>query len=52
MMVVTHEMAFAREVARNRVIFMDDGVIVADDRPEAIFSGSGNERIEAFLSRF
>ena len=51
MMVVTHEMAFAREVA-DRVIFMDDGVIVADDRPEAIFSGSGNERIEAFLSRF
>ena len=51
MMVVTHEMTFAKEVA-DRVIFMDDGLIVADDRPQAIFGGSGNERIEAFLSRF
>ncbi|HIV68452.1 MAG TPA: amino acid ABC transporter ATP-binding protein [Candidatus Butyricicoccus stercorigallinarum] len=51
MVVVTHEMAFARDVA-DRVIFMDDGVIVEQGRPEEIFGGAHNERTRAFLSRF
>ncbi|NLU51038.1 MAG: amino acid ABC transporter ATP-binding protein [Syntrophomonadaceae bacterium] len=50
MLVVTHEMGFAREVA-NRVMFMDSGVIVEDDVPEVIFNNPGNERTRAFLKR-
>lgn len=50
MLVVTHEMGFAREVA-NRVVFMDSGVIVEDDVPEVIFNNPGNERTRAFLKR-
>ncbi len=50
MMVVTHEMGFAREVA-NRVIFMDHGEIV-EDRPKADFFGSpGTDRAQQFLSK-
>lgn len=37
MLVVTHEMAFARDVS-HRVVFMDEGVIVEDDTPEVIFN--------------
>lgn len=52
MIIVTHEMSFAREVA-NRVVFMDDGNIIADDTPENIFSKSVDApRIKAFLSKF
>ena len=51
MVVVTHEMAFARDVA-DRVIFMDGGVIVEEGRPEDIFGAAQNERTRAFLSRF
>ena len=51
MVIVTHEMAFARDVA-DRVIFMDGGVIVEQGRPEDIFGGAQNERTKAFLSRF
>lgn len=51
MVVVTHEMAFARDVA-DRVIFMDGGVIVEQGRPEDIFGAAQNERTRAFLSRF
>lgn len=51
MVVVTHEMAFARDVA-DRVIFMDGGVIVEQGRPEDIFGSAQNERTRAFLSRF
>ena len=50
MLVVTHEMDFAREVA-NRVVFMDGGVIAEEDTPEVIFNNPKNERTRAFLTR-
>jgi len=50
MLVVTHEMGFARDVS-NRVVFMDAGVIVEDDVPEVIFNNPGNERTREFLKR-
>ena len=50
MVVVTHEMDFAREVA-DRVVFMDEGVIVEDDVPEVIFNHPKNARTRAFLTR-
>ena len=50
MLVVTHEMSFAREVA-NRVVFMDGGVIVEDNVPEVIFNNPANERTRVFLKR-
>lgn len=50
MLVVTHEMGFAREVA-NRVIFMNDGVILEDGTPEEIFTNPKEERTKEFLSR-
>ncbi len=50
MLVVTHEMGFAREVA-NRVVFMDAGVIVEEDVPEVIFNNPSNERTREFLRR-
>jgi len=49
MVVVTHEMGFAREVG-DRVIFMDDGVIVEEGKPEQIFSNPKHERTRKFLS--
>jgi polar amino acid transport system ATP-binding protein len=51
MVIVTHEMAFARDVA-DRVIFMDGGVIVEQGTPAEIFSNTQNERTKAFLKRF
>ncbi len=51
MIVVTHEMAFAREVS-SRVIFMDDGVIVEDAPPEEIFEHPQMPRTRAFLARY
>ncbi len=51
MVVVTHEMGFAREVA-DRVIFMDNGVIVEEGTPEEVFSNSNNERTKAFIRGF
>ena len=48
MVVVTHEMGFAREVA-NRVIFMDEGIIMEDAPPEELFSNPQNERTQNFL---
>lgn len=51
MMIITHEMEFAREVA-DRVIFMDGGVIVEQGPPEQLFRHPKNERTLAFLSRF
>ena len=48
MVIVTHEMAFAREIS-DRVIFMADGVIVEEGKPEKVFS-SENERTRAFIS--
>lgn len=51
MIIVTHEMAFARDVA-DQIIFMDKGVIVEQGTPEAVFEHTQNERTRAFLSRF
>ncbi|MBI3149357.1 MAG: amino acid ABC transporter ATP-binding protein [Betaproteobacteria bacterium] len=50
MMVVTHEMGFARKVA-HRVIFMDQGKIVEDDQKEAFFGSPRSERAQVFLSK-
>ncbi|EEG76878.1 amino acid ABC transporter ATP-binding protein [Dethiobacter alkaliphilus] len=50
MVVVTHEMGFAREVA-DRVIFIDEGVIVEEAPPEQIFTNPQNDRTKAFLSK-
>lgn len=50
MLVVTHEMGFAREVA-DRVVFMDGGVIVEEGTPEEIFGQPKNERTIAFLNK-
>lgn len=50
MLVVTHEMAFARDVA-NRVVFMDGGVIVEDEEPSVMFTQPKQERTREFLSR-
>ncbi|OIJ66121.1 amino acid ABC transporter ATP-binding protein [Streptomyces mangrovisoli] len=50
MMVVTHEMTFAREVA-DRVVFMDGGVIVEEGRPEQVVTAPRHERTRHFLSR-
>ena len=50
MLVVTHEMGFAREVA-NRVIFMDKGEILEDSSPEEIFSNPKQERTKSFLQK-
>ena len=50
MLVVTHEMAFARDVSK-RVIFMDDGLIAEDAPPEELFSNPKQPRTREFLSR-
>ena len=51
MLVVTHEMLFAKEVA-NRVVFMDEGVVIEDGPPAATLSAPKTERLRSFLSRF
>ena len=51
MLVVTHEMAFARDVS-SRVIFMDGGVILEDTAPEEIFNNPKQARTREFLSRY
>ena len=50
MVLVTHEMGFAREIA-DRVIFMDGGVIVEEGTPDEIFNYPKNERLKTFLSK-
>lgn len=50
MLIVTHEMGFARDVA-DRVIFMDEGDIVEDSEPNAIFTNPAHERTREFLHR-
>ena len=50
MIVVTHEMGFAKEVA-SRVMFMDDGQILEEAPPEEFFSNPKNERTKLFLSK-
>lgn len=51
MIIVTHEMAFARDVA-NKVIFMDDGYILEQGEPRQLFENPKEERTKQFLSRF
>jgi polar amino acid transport system ATP-binding protein len=51
MIVVTHEMHFAREVA-DRVVFMDDGIVVEQGRPADLLVNPRTDRLRAFLSRF
>ena len=50
MVVVTHEMGFAKEVA-NRVIFMNEGVIKEENAPEEFFAKPQDERLKEFLSK-
>lgn len=51
MIIVTHEMAFARDVS-TRTVFMENGVIVEEDTPDVIFNNPKNECTREFLSRF
>ena len=51
MIIVTHEMAFARDVS-DRVIFMDDGIAAAEGPPSQLFTNPENPRLKDFLSRF
>lgn len=51
MVVVTHEMKFARDVA-DHVIFMDKGVVIEDGTPEELFGNARNERTRTFLARY
>lgn len=50
MVVVTHEMGFAREVA-SRVLFMDDGMVVEEGSPEKLFGNPQNQRTKDFLGK-
>ena len=50
MVVVTHEMSFARDIA-SHVVFMDGGVVAEDDTPEVIFNSPNNPRTQEFLYR-
>ncbi len=51
MIIVTHEMAFARDVA-DRIVFMADGYIVEEGAPQDVIGNPKEERTKAFLSRF
>jgi cystine transport system ATP-binding protein len=51
MVIVTHEMGFARDVA-NRVVFFDKGVIVEQGEAKALFANPKEERTKQFLSKF
>ena len=50
MVIVTHEMGFAREVA-NRVMFINEGTIAEEGTPEEVFGAPKSERLQEFLSR-
>ena len=50
MVVVTHEMGFAREVG-DRVIFIDEGIVMEEGDPEVIFEQPKSERLQSFLSK-
>ena len=50
MVVVTHEMGFAKEVA-DRVVFVDDGIIQEEGTPDEIFNHPKNDRLKSFLSK-
>ena len=51
MVIVTHEMAFARDVA-DHVIFMEGGYIIEEGTPEQLFGNTSNERTKQFLQRY
>ena len=51
MVVVTHEMAFARDIS-SKIIFMDGGVIVEQGKPDDVINNPQTERTKLFLSRF
>ncbi|WP_304178052.1 amino acid ABC transporter ATP-binding protein [Leptotrichia trevisanii] len=51
MIIVTHEMQFAREVS-DYIVFMDGGTIIEEGKPEEIFKNSGSERLQNFLRRY
>jgi polar amino acid transport system ATP-binding protein len=51
MVVVTHEMSFARDIA-DRIVFMDDGVIVEQGKPDQLLFSPTTERVRAFLKRY
>jgi len=51
MIIVTHEMDFARDVA-DRIIFMDEGLIVEQGPPEELFGNPKEERTKQFLARY
>jgi len=50
MVVVTHEMGFAKEVA-DRVVFLDEGILMEQNRPEEFFGNPQNERLKSFLGK-
>ena len=50
MVVVTHEMGFAREVG-DRILFVDEGIVMEQNEPTAFFSNPQNERTKSFLSK-
>jgi ABC-type polar amino acid transport system ATPase subunit len=50
MMIVTHEMRFARDIA-DRVLFIDKGAVIEEGPPDAVFGAPQNERTQRFLSR-
>jgi polar amino acid transport system ATP-binding protein len=50
MVVATHEMGFAREVA-DRIVFIDEGAIVEENAPDALFDNPRHARTKAFLSK-
>lgn len=51
MIIVTHEMRFARDIA-DRIVFIDDGKIIEEGTPEVLFTDPQNERTKKFLERF
>jgi ABC-type polar amino acid transport system ATPase subunit len=50
MLVVTHEMAFAREIS-DRVVFMDEGAVIEIAPPETLFTAPKQARVQSFLER-
>lgn len=51
MLIVTHEMAFARDVS-SRILFLEKGQVEAEGSPQQLFGGGVNERFDQFISRF
>jgi ABC-type polar amino acid transport system ATPase subunit len=51
MIVVTHEMSFARDIA-DRIVFMDGGVVVEEGKPEQVFFRPSTDRVRLFLKRY